>query len=177
MSIPKTLYILRHAKAEAGSVTQDDHDRELVERGVEAADQLGKYLVRRNIAPAQVLCSTAMRTRQTLEHLQAAHADISVVEYNPKIYLASGNELLQILAHVPEEINSVLLIGHNPGVHQLCLKLAIDGDEKLFDALHIKFPTCTFAAIEIGNIAWSAIANARGELVEFVAPSNMLGDD
>ena len=94
------------------------------------------------------------------------------VEYSEKAYLASGNELLNLIAAIPETVGRLLVVGHNPGLHQLCLKLAQDGDEKLLDAVALKFPTCTFAAIALGHSAWKDVARARGELKLFVTPKS-----
>jgi phosphohistidine phosphatase len=193
MGKSKTLYILRHAKAEMGTANQEDHERSLVERGIEAAQNLGKYMVRHKIMPDHVLCSTAERASQTLHHLfpfplrEGAGGGVLKkipptltlplegggnieVEYSEKAYLASGNELLNLIAGTSEKVNSLLVVAHNPGLHQLCLKLAKKGDEKLLDTMTMKFPTCTFAAIDLGKIAWNAVAKAEGELVLFITP-------
>jgi phosphohistidine phosphatase len=169
----KTLYILRHAKAEVGAPAQEDHDRELVERGVMAAQMLGKFLAYHQIVPDKVLCSTAQRTRQTWQHIAPFYTMTPTVHYDENIYLASSNELLNIIQQTPDMVDSLLLVGHNPGVHQLCLKLAISGDDALLDELVMKFPTCTFAAINVGEIAWCDIAKAHGELQLYRIPDSL----
>ena len=176
MRSQKIIYILRHAKAEVGTTSQDDHARTLMERGVEAASNMGKYLVRHGILPDLVLCSTAERASQTWEHVQEVYASPPQVEYSEKLYLASGGETINLIGKIPETVGKLLVVGHNPGLHQLCLKLAKTGDEKLMDLLFIKFPTCTFAAIALGNVAWNDIAFARGELKLFVTPKMLAGN-
>src|SRR5262249_21561611 len=102
----KTLYILRHAKAETGAAGQDDHDRALTERGIEAASAMGHYMLQRGIHPSKILCSTALRARQTLEQILPSILanGQSEVGYNDKLYLASANEMVNILADMPSQL-------------------------------------------------------------------------
>jgi len=95
------------------------------------------------------------------------------MEYTEKLYLASDNELLNLISETPENVGSLMIVGHNPGLHQLCLKLAKEGDDKLLDTMMLKFPTCTFAAISLGDSAWNNVARADGELKMFVMPENL----
>jgi phosphohistidine phosphatase len=169
----KSLYLLRHAKAEAGHAAQEDHDRVLAERGRQAAADMGKYLASRHIRPARVLCSTAVRTVETLMKLEAQYHEPLPVEYSDRLYMASINILLSVIATVPDDIAGLMLIGHNPGVHQLALKLAKSGDDALLDQLAIKFPTCAFVAIDLGNIHWGDAAHAHGKLDLFVTPKDI----
>ena len=164
----KTLYILRHAKAEAGASNQDDHERALTQRGIDDAKALGEYLRRQHIKPEKVLCSTAMRTRQTCQQLQLA----TPAEYTDRLYLASANQMLDVIAHTPDSANSVLVIGHNPGVHQLCMQLAKMGDATLLLDLGQRFPTCSFTAIAI-DTSWNHISAAKGTLQTFLMPERL----
>lgn len=170
----KTLYILRHAKAEAGSVTRDDHQRTLTDRGLAAAETMGKYMMRHGIQPDKILCSTAERAMTTWERVQEAYKKPPPVEYSEKLYLASANEILRIVAETPEATTQVLLVGHNPGLHQLCLKLAKEGEEELLNTLTLKFPTCALAAIAFDG-HWKEIAKARGLLTRFITPKVIEG--
>ena len=169
----KTLYILRHAKAETGLATQDDHDRALTGRGILAAQEMGKYLVAQGIQPDLVLCSTALRAKMTWEEAQHAYTTVPPTEYSHQAYLASGNELLKLIAPLSELLGSLMIVGHNPGLHQLCLKLSRQGDDLLLDALTLKFPTCAFAAIALGEVTWDVVAKANGELKLFTTPKGL----
>ena len=175
MPTPKTLYILRHAKAETGSATQEDHARGLVERGAKAAQIMGAYLFRHGIRPDKVICSDAMRTRQTWANIESIYPVPLNVEYSAKLYLSSANEMLPSLATLPDIVTSVLIIAHNPGLHQLCLKLAKEGDEDLLDQMHLKFPTCSFAVLDCGMISWDDVDSARATLLDFVTPRMLAG--
>jgi phosphohistidine phosphatase len=169
MKNQKTLYILRHAKAETGAAGQEDHTRALIKRGGEAAEHMGKYMAGQGIAPDLVLCSTATRARQTWAQAEKAYKKTPQVEYIDKLYLASANEIINLLAAVPESVHSLLVVGHNPGLHQLALKFGRTGDEDLLDTLALKFPTCALATIALAN-PWREIGKARGVLKNFVTP-------
>src|SRR5690349_10139020 len=97
----KTLTILRHAKAESGAPSQDDHDRALTPRGIHASHIMGEYMSRKGLNFDLVLCSTAERTRQTWQEVQKTYKAKAPASFEKKIYLASGNELLNILSAVP----------------------------------------------------------------------------
>lgn len=170
----KILYILRHAKAETGSAGQDDHARLLSRRGVGDVELVAAHLVKLGIHPDKVLCSTAIRTSETFIKLEEAFRHNLPVEFSEKLYLASGNEILNVIAGVPDEIEKLMVIAHNPGLHQLCLKLVHAGDATLLDALALKLPTCAFAGIDLGPESWKQIRNARGILNSFITPK-MLG--
>ena len=139
--------------------------------------QREKYLVRHGIQPDLVLCSTAERASQTWGHVEEAFKVVPPVEYSERLYLASANEIISQLADIPDGVQRLMIVGHNPGLHQLCLKLTKKGAEHLLDMIVLKFPTCAFAAIELGDIAWSELARAQGELTAFVTPKSALGGD
>jgi phosphohistidine phosphatase len=170
----KTLIILRHAKAETGLSHQDDHTRKLVERGEEAARIVGAYMFRKGIKPDKVFCSDAARTRATWTQIEGVDPAPNV-EFTRELYMASANEMLQLLATLPEAVKTVLLIAHNPGVHQLCLKLAKDGDEDVLDEMFLKFPTCSLAIIDLGDVTWGNVEDACGQLIDFVTPKMLAG--
>ena len=167
MTPQKILTILRHAKADVGSATQDDHDRVLNERGQQAATSLGNYLSRRKTLFDYVLCSTARRTRETLEYLHLE--PLPSVDFSEKLYLASPNEMLAVIAAIPAQVDHLLVIGHNPGIYQLCLTLSQRGDEALIDTMALKFPTCSLAKIGFDG-DWASLAKAGGQLLEFMTP-------
>ena len=175
----KTLYILRHAKTEVGTAGQEDHARRLVRRGVEAAQIMGAYMFNQHILPNKIMCSDATRTRETWAQIESVYIAPMNVEFSHKLYLSSAHEMAGMLEKLPEQVASVLMVAHNPGVHQLCLKLAKEGDEDVLDVMFLKFPTCALAIIELDNTPWSGIGSARGTLINFITPKMLagLGDD
>ncbi len=175
MSSQKILYILRHAKAETGAASQDDHDRRITQRGLEAASAMGHFFTRQGIRPDAVICSTAVRARETWAEVMNAYGRDVPTEFADRLYLASVNETMQLIAQANENVQRLLIVGHNPGLHQFSLKLAKSGAQELMDTIGIKFPTCSFAAVALGDAPWKDIAHMHGELKAFVTPS-MLGD-
>lgn len=172
----KTLIILRHGKAETGTPTQDDHARRLTPRGADAAAAMGAHLAAQGLAPDKVLCSNAARTSETFAQVQAAFPGGLKVEYSQKLYHASAGELLQFIAATPDDVNTLLLVGHNPGLHQLTLAMSKEGDREAIDTLHLKFPTCALAVISI-DAPWYDIALTRGILKSFVTPDMLGGEE
>ena len=173
----KTLYILRHAKAEVGLPTQDDFDRALAPRGVSDAATLAAHMEKIHLLPELVWCSSAVRTRQTLTRMQEVFAAPLPVEYKDKLYNASAGEMLAMISAAPEDISSLMVIAHNPGVHQLALKLAQAGDDKPLDTLAIKYPTCSLTVVEFASAAWRDLAVSHGKLLDFITPKMLGGVD
>ena len=112
----KTLYLLRHAKSSWKDPGLDDLDRPLNERGRESAKTMAAYLRRARISPDVVVCSTALRAKQTLEPIANAIKPPRVT-FESRIYGVAQPELLKYLRGLPESVECALLIGHNPGLH------------------------------------------------------------
>jgi phosphohistidine phosphatase len=167
----KTLLILRHAKAEPAADFAEDHLRKLAERGHAQATAMGDFLREYNLKPQHILCSTATRTRETLA---ALGLDIPVA-FTEKLYLASAGELLAMLNALPEEAETVLLVGHNPGMHELVALLSYDGArEEDMERLREGFPTCALAVLQWHG-AWSALKPDACQLRRFVTPDAFKG--
>jgi phosphohistidine phosphatase len=135
----RTVVLLRHGKSSWSDSTLADIERPLAARGERASRKLAKYLRRKKIQPALVLCSPSLRTRQTLEAVVSSLGKRCVVEVVPQLYAASEQELLERLQALPESVSSVMLVGHNPGLHNLALVLASRGAD--LPQLEEKFPT------------------------------------
>lgn len=162
----KLLYILRHAKAELASDHAEDHARPLSERGRENATALGAILRRFAHQPQHVLCSNALRTRQTHELLGL---DVPVA-YSERLYLASAGELLAAIHALPESCDSVLIIGHNPGLHELVALLTHHAaDDAYTEQLRVSFPTCALATLSFNN-EWAHITPDSGMLESLILP-------
>ena len=166
----KRLYLLRHAKSSWDDPTLADHDRPLAPRGRRAAKVMAEHLGRKGIAPELVLCSPSRRTRQTLKRLVPALGKSADVQINPALYAASAPVLLEVLQEVPDEVESVMLIGHNPGIQDLALNLAGAGSE--IPRLRSKFPTAGLATLEL-NGSWRELASGSAELVWLVKPKEL----
>ena len=150
----KRLYLLRHAKSSWDDPELADHERPLSARGRRAADAIGNYLREHGIEPELVLCSSAARTRETLARIGLSG------EVERELYGASANELLARVRELSPRLESVLLIGHNPGMHDLALALTGEPADK--------YPTGALATIELAG--WTA---RSGRMIGFVRPREL----
>lgn len=157
----RTIYLLRHAKTENAEDGQSDAERALTERGVRDAAAMGAYLRALSPQPELVICSTATRTRQTLQHMRL-HAP---TELQSSLYLASAGELLSVLQQCDNAVQHVLLIGHNPGMHALVVMLMEDAaNEADIEQLSMSYPTSTLACLSVELQSWAALTPASARL-------------
>ncbi|HTP20992.1 MAG TPA: histidine phosphatase family protein [Solirubrobacteraceae bacterium] len=169
MSQTKRLFILRHAKSSWDDPGLDDHERPLAPRGRRACKVMADHLRTSAIEPQLVLCSSSRRTRETLEGI--APAGEHVIE--SELYSASTADLVERLRRVPDDVGSVMLIGHNPAVQMLALRLARrDGDAGERVALARKFPTGALATLTF-ECSWSELAPGSGRLAAFLTPKEL----
>ena len=161
-----TLYLLRHAKSSWDDPALADHDRPLAPRGERAAGTMGEHMRSSEISPSLVLCSSAVRARQTLERT-SIEGDVRIER---GLYGASESDLLETLRRLPPEVESAMLIGHNPAMQELALMLAAEGPE--LRRIHGKFPTGALATLEFDG-DWSALGPHAARLVDFVRPKDL----
>jgi phosphohistidine phosphatase len=166
-----TVYLLRHAKSDWSDQTLPDHARPLAPRGRRDAKRIGKHLRERGIEPTLVLCSSAERTRATLELVRPA-LGAATVQIEDGLYAAATDELLERLRALPEPSASVLVIGHNPGLQQLALVLATPSRTR--GRLEAKFPTGALATLAVPHATWAQLGAGDAELTAFVV-SKQLG--
>jgi phosphohistidine phosphatase len=170
MSIVKRILLLRHAKSSWKDSSLADHDRPLAGRGRRAAKAICGHLRDEGTEPALVLCSTARRARETLQRIEPALGR-GKVRVERELYAASADALLERLRRLPDRIDSVLVIGHNPGLEQLALRLARPG--AAVDALATKFPTGALATLELDGDSWRGLGPGSAELTAFVRPRDL----
>jgi phosphohistidine phosphatase len=170
----KNILLLRHAKSTWNIPGQNDHDRSLNERGERAARTMATHIVTKAPRPDLILCSTAMRTRQTLAALVTALASPAPpISLEKQLYLASESELLERLQALPEDVATALLIGHNEGIGELAVGLAGQGPAEALQRLQEKYPTGALAILALGQGPWSALAPGSCELLAFVRPRDL----
>jgi phosphohistidine phosphatase len=165
----RTLHLLRHAKSSWDDPTLADRERPLAPRGRRDAKRIAEHLRRLGCEPQLVLCSSAARTRETLELIRPALAT-STAEVEDELYAASCDELLARVRRVPGDVDSVMLIGHNPGLHELALLLAATGDE--LERLEAKFPTAALATLAVAT-SWDRLSSAEATLAAYVVPKQL----
>jgi phosphohistidine phosphatase len=166
------IHLLRHAKSSWDDPDLADIERPLARRGVKASARLRKHLEHSRISPDLVLCSPAVRTVETLDRVRdGLPADVEV-EIEDELYGAGGDALLSRLRRLPTDVGSVMLVGHNPGIEDLALGLADDGDESALERMRGKYPTGGLATLT-ADAPWSGLAPGRARLEAFVVPKQL----
>lgn len=174
----KTLYLLRHAKSSWGDPKLPDHERPLNERGRKAAVTMGRHLRQQQVLLDLVLASTAQRVSETLELL------LPELDHSPKIrrertlYLAPPTRLLASLHSASKTPNNVLIVGHNPGIHEFAVHLVGEvADDDAYEArerMKAGYPTAALAVIRFARAeSWSEVKFGDGELAEFTKPRDL----
>ncbi|MET9835196.1 histidine phosphatase family protein [Streptomyces sp. NPDC006385] len=153
----RRLVVLRHAKS-AWPDGVADHERPLAPRGRRDAPVAGRILAAADCLPDFALCSTAVRARETWELVSAQWGTPPPVRLDPRLYAADVPDLLAVVHETPPEIETLLLVGHNPGLEELVLDLAGDGLDDTLDAVRTKFPTSAIAVLAWYGATWQALA-------------------
>lgn len=167
------LHLLRHAKS-SSKEDVDDHERPLNRRGRETARRIGRHLPALLGALDLVLCSSARRTRETLELALAALSPQPRCLIEEELYLADRERLLKRLRRLDARDANVLLVGHNPGVHELAVALA-DRNSPDFAALASgKYPTAAYARFAVPT-DWSVLGYSRHQLITYLTPESLVG--
>jgi phosphohistidine phosphatase len=170
----KTILLLRHAKSAWSDARLDDHERPLSRRGEQAAKAMADHMARQGPRPDLILCSTAMRTRQTLAPLvKRLTAPAPPISLEKALYLASEETLLAHLKAVTDDVATVLLIAHNDGIWHLAEVLAGSGAADALASLREKYPTGTLATLRVPDRPWRDLALGSAELVAFVRPRDL----
>lgn len=171
----RQLLLLRHAKSSWDEGTISDHARPLNARGRVAALAMADQMRELGLAPDVVLVSSARRTLQTLEALQPIEGS-PIIEVMDDLYLAPWQRLIETLRAMPETARSVMLIGHNPGLHELGLAL-MGPTGAAIGSPHARrlaegYPTGALAEFMVAG-AWGQLQEGGGRLVRFLAPRDL----
>lgn len=168
-----TLSLLRHAKSSWGDTALKDFDRPLNERGREAAPMMGALMRRDGLKPDHILCSPAVRTRQTVDLVRETYPALGPAEFQARLYHATPVMLLRSVHEVPEVTRHVLLVGHNPGLHQLAVWLTGSGLPSKRKALEEKLPTTGLAVLTFDVALWQDVRPGTGHLRLFARPRDV----
>jgi phosphohistidine phosphatase len=166
----KTLVLMRHAKSAWDNADLPDIERPLSPRGQKAAPLVGERLKKAGYHPDVILCSTARRTRETLDLITLSLPKKAKVQYLKELYMAVPREMLNLIAKTPDSAQTVMLVGHNPGIGSLAGWLAGEGDSELLSKIRRKFPTAAAAVITFDVTRWSEVAGEGGVLAAFLRP-------
>jgi phosphohistidine phosphatase len=168
----RTLHLLRHAKSRRDSPGGDDHERALSSRGVQDTMALAEYCAAQQIQPGLVLCSSALRTRATLA-LLIPYLPVPRIEIERGLYLADLAELFARVRLVDDAVASVMVIGHNDGLHDFARAVAGSGQHALRERLASKFPTTALASFDLGTLSWKRLVAGSGALTGLVTPKEL----
>lgn len=172
--LDRTLLLLRHAKSAWSDPRLDDHDRPLNRRGERAAKAMADHFARLALRPDLILCSTALRTRQTLAPIVAAlAAPAPPITFSRDLYLASEDVLLAQLRAISDDAAAVLLVGHNDGIWHLAVALAAEGPPQDLASLRAKYPTGALATLSLRATSWTKLEFGTARLTSFVRPRDL----
>ena len=172
----RRVMLLRHAKSD-WSLGGGDHARLLNDRGRDAAPKIGAYILQASLVPELILCSTAERTRQTCDLVTAAFAKAPKTVFEDGLYLAEPETIISFVRDAPKKVRSLMIIGHNPGIHQAASDLTGSGNAEDRERLSAKYPTAALAVIDFAIDDWSEIALHAGKLDRFITPRLLPGED
>ncbi len=167
----KTLYLLRHAKSSWKDNNLDDIKRPLKKRGHFQADLLSDHLSSLIPPPQQVLCSPALRTRETLKYfLEVWPLKKEAIHFEKALYLAEKEALFESVQALPAKSEIVLIVGHNPGLSDFARKLLLPESEEL-ETLR----TCAFLQIDFDVKSWTQVTAHTGSLKLNLRPKDLEG--
>ena len=157
----KTLFLLRHAKSSWDNFDLADFDRPLNERGLKAAPLIGELIYEKQFQPDLIISSPAKRAKQTAILTRASAQLESEIEYDERIYEASSRRLLQIISEQKDKVESLMLVGHNPGFEDLLKNLTGEFRE---------MKTANLAVVDLNIEKWSDIGVNCGTLRDLIKP-------
>jgi phosphohistidine phosphatase len=174
----RTLTLLRHAKSSWDHPGLDDRARPLAPRGERAAPAMARHLLDMGQIPERVLCSDAVRTRQTWQRVSDIWSEVGhfpAVRFVPALYLASPHTLLEHVHRVSTRVENLMLVGHNPGLHELVLLLArVDVVDPLpLERVQEKLPTGAVVVLEIPAASWEEVGPGGAVVADFVRPKDL----
>ena len=169
-TLARRLHLLRHAKSSWDDPALPDHDRPLSPRGRKAAKRLARWLDAQEVRPQLVLCSSAARATETLDRVLSGLGSPDVV-LEEGLYHAAASQLLSRVRTLPDAVCEAVVVGHNPGLADLCLLLARPGAER--DRVADNLPTGALATLESDVAAWSELGPACAELIHLVLPHEL----
>jgi phosphohistidine phosphatase len=168
----KTLTLLRHAKAGEDGLAARDFDRRLNPKGRRAARAMGRHLRETGLTFDIVVASPATRVAETVEEAAAGYGRGLDPRWDRRIYLASVDELMDVVREQPAAADRLLLVGHNPGLEDLTLAL-LRPDDGRREEVAVKYPTGTLAQIKLPIADWAELTAGTGSLARFIRPRDL----
>lgn len=171
----RRLMLLRHAKTERPAPGQRDRDRVLTKRGRNDAPLVGAYMAHHGLTPDVALVSPAKRAQETWELLAGAFAKPPRLVTEESIYNASSETLIAVISEM-RSAHSLLVVGHNPTLHDVAMQFAVSGDAAARQRLAQRLPTAGLVVIDLAFDDWSRLPRHAGRLECFVTPKQIGGE-
>ena len=171
-TLMRRLMILRHAKSD-WPFGVDDRERPLAKRGRKACPLMGRYMADEALVPDLAVVSTARRARETWKLTRPAFGREIVRLDEPRIYEASAGAILDVIRETQPGVRTLLLVGHNPGMHDLALKLVGEASQSDLARLRLKYPTAGLVVIDFKIAHWSDASEGLGRLERFETPTSV----
>ncbi len=169
-----TLCLFRHAKSSWDVPGMKDFDRPLNERGRASAPAMGRFMAAHGTRPDRIVSSPSQRTRETLDLVvPALGPPPPPVRFEDMLYLASPEKLLAVVRATDAGIKTLMLVGHNPGLHDLALELIGSGPKDARVSLAEKLPTAGLVVIDFATDDWRMIKPDEGRLATFMSPRRL----
>ncbi len=175
----KSVILLRHAKSDWSDAVTRDFDRPLNDRGRRAAQVMGQWAKGAALHFDRVIASPAVRATETLATFMDSYGKAIDAHWDRRIYLASSATLLDVLRDQPDICETLLMVGHNPGLEDLVLDMVPEGGCPARTEVEIKYPTATIARLDFAADRWADIGRPA-ELSLFMRPRDIdatLGPD
>lgn len=166
----RRLILLRHAQAEASEPGMADRARVLSERGRKDAGKIGAYMASHALIPDRVMISPAARTQESWKLASPAFGSPPALLPADALYDATPEAIIGLIKAAPNAAQSLLVIAHNPGVHEAALTLIATGDIDTRERLREGLPTSGLAVIDFAFDAWSKVRPQSGRLERFISP-------
>jgi len=169
----RRLLLIRHAKAESSEPGTEDRARVLIERGRKDAAKIGAYMASHALVPDRVMISPAARTQETWKSVATAFHPAPAAMTAEQLYDATPHAIFAVIKQAPAAAHTLLVIGHNPGLHELAMTLIASGDIDARTRLREKLPTAGLVIIDFAFDAWSNLDPQSGRLERFVSPKSL----
>jgi phosphohistidine phosphatase len=162
--------IFRHAKTEKSAPGTRDRDRQLNPRGLEDAARMGAYMAHHALVPNYALISPTRRTRETWNRLASALPGGIPTFFEDRLYEAGAEQILAVIRETQPSVSALIVVGHNPGLHETAKLLIASGDVEARERLNEGLPTSGLAVIDFAGDDWEKVHAHSGRLDRFVTP-------
>lgn len=169
----RRLLLFRHAKAESAEPGQEDRARTLVERGRRDAGTIGAYMATHALVPDRVMLSPAARVQETWKYTALAMRPAPGAMTLEQVYGATPHDIIALIMDTPATVHALMVLGHNPSLHETALMLIASGDIDARERLREKLPTAGLVIIDFAFDDWSKLHPQSGRLERFVTPKSL----